>query len=131
VKPLIREPVGLCQRDSAVQEFGPTEVGPAKDLPVIFSAWKAVLAGEAQRLRRTNGDGQPARKDWEKSARPTLDAAVQKLSDIPFEEVRNMRRTREGRVKQKGKDPEVSGGVLKRLLGSLAAAEGPGLTSPR
>ncbi|MGO8928473.1 MAG: hypothetical protein ACLQU3_16515 [Limisphaerales bacterium] len=83
----------------------------------IFSALKAVLAGDAQRLKSSSGNGHQAKTEWEQSACRTLDAAVPRLSDLTFEEVQNLRRTRGGRVKQMGRAPEVSGDVRAEIKG--------------
>jgi len=84
----------------------------------IFSALKAVLAGDAQRLKSSSGyDSHQAKTEWEKSACRALDAAVPRLSDLPFEEVQNLRRTRGSRVKQMGRAPEVAGDVRAEIKG--------------
>ena len=83
----------------------------------IFSALKTVLAGDAQRLMSSSGYGHQVKTEWEQSACRTLDAAVPRLSDLPFEEVQNLRRTRGSRVKQMGKAPEVSRDVRAEIKG--------------
>jgi hypothetical protein len=83
----------------------------------IFSALKTVLAGDAQRLKSSSRNVHQTETEWATSACHTLDAAAPKLSDLPFEEVENLRRTRGGRVKQMGKAPEVSGDVRAEIKG--------------
>jgi hypothetical protein len=83
----------------------------------VFSALKAVLAGDIHRLKSSSGNGHQAKTEWDKSTCRTLDAAVPKLSDLPFEEVQNLRRTRGSRVKQMGKAPEVSRDVRAEIKG--------------
>lgn len=74
----------------------------------FYGILQCVVRGNVKQVLSENYSEEQAIKTWKTSARPTLDGAFAKLSDLPLDEIANLKATRQNLVHEDTK-VEVSG----------------------